>query len=205
MRTSTSRALGRALAPATAVALALSLAACSGGGTDEDAAAGAAPAEEADGGSDGSDVSDGSDGSDVAVAEDDAVVGAVAADASDRHPGGSLLTVRQVEVRERSVALDVSFVNGRPEPVQLNGRRVWLVDDQGNGYEFSEPEQNSDLEVGAGAELSGTLVFLGVLDPAATELSLKANVFEPDETIDLTDRNRQDRSPQMQVSGLPLP
>jgi hypothetical protein len=196
-------ALRRAVAPGLATTLVLGLAGCSLVATRDQAAAPEGEAVAVDAVETGT--ADGAGGSDVAESGSDRVVGFVSADASDRHPGGSLLTVRGVEVRERSVAVDVSFVNGRTEPVQLAGSNVWLLDDQGNAYEFDEPEQNADLEVGPGAELTGSLVFLGVLDPRATSLTLRTNVWQPEDTVDLSNRNRQERSPQMQVSDLPLP
>lgn len=144
-------------------------------------------------------------GSEVVQSDEDRVVGRVSASAEDRHPQGSLLTVEEVEVRERSIALDISLVNGRTDIIRLNNFRLWLVDDQDNSYEFSPPEQNANLEVAAGAELTGTIVFLGVLDPEATSLTLKSNVNDPLADIDLESRGFDGTTPKFLVEGLPLP
>lgn len=141
----------------------------------------------------------------MSVSGDDAVLGSAEADVQDRHPNGHLLTVEQVEVFERSIALQVALVNGRTDPISLSCNRLWLVDDVGNSYEFSPPEQNSGLEVGPGEELSGTVVLLGVLDPDATNLTLRTDVNDPQETIDTANRQNDGGSPKLLLEGLPLP
>jgi len=72
-------------------------------------------------------------------------------------------------------------------------------------YEFSPPEQNPDLEVGPGEELSGTVVLLGVLDPDATDLTLRTDVNDPQETIDTANRQNDGGSPKFLLEGPPLP
>lgn len=143
--------------------------------------------------------------SDVSSSDAETVLGSVEASVQDRHPQGHLLTASSVEVRDRSVAVDVSLVNGSTSDIQVSSNRLYLLDDVGNTYTFSPPEQNESLQVAPGAELTGTLVFLGVLDPAATSLSLLANVNDPQEAVDLADRENQGGYPELVLDGLPLP
>ena len=180
--------------------VALASAGCGLVGGGEDAAEGGGGSELSVSGGEGAE-----GGSSVVESDEDRVVGTVSASGQDRHPQGSLLTVNEVEVRERSIALDISLVNGRTDAIRLNNYRLWLVDDNDNSYEFSPPVQNANLEVGPGAELSGSLVFLGVLDPEATSLSLKSNVADPLDDIDLESRRNDGGTPKFLVEGLPLP
>lgn len=163
------------------------------------------PDEEEATSSSASEVSEVSGGSDVSGSGAETVVGSVDASVQDRHPEGHLLSASSVEVRDRSIAVEVALVNGSTRDIQMSSHRLHLVDDVGNTYEFSPPSQNEDLEVGPGAELTGTLVFLGVLDPEATSLSMLANVNDPEETVDLEDRDNQSTYPELVLDGLPLP
>lgn len=122
----------------------------------------------------------------------------------DRHPNGSLLQVTSVQVERTGVVVGVSVVNGHTDEIKLNTRGLYLQDDVGNGYNFREPAQNGDLAVAPGAELVGELVFLGVLDPSATELTLKTNVSDAEDTIDTTSRADWDTAPSMLVPGIPV-
>lgn len=144
-------------------------------------------------------------GTQVESGGDDASRGAVDVDASDRHPNGALLSASRVEVRERSVAVDMTLVNGFTDDVSLNGVGLWLVDDQGNSYAFDEPDQNADLTIGAGEELTGTLVFLGVVPADATSITLKSNVYDVEDPIDVNDRSGTSTNPEFLLEGLPLP
>ena len=155
--------------------------------------------------SSGTVVSEGSGGSDVSASDAESVLGSVDASVQDRHPQGHLLSASSVEVRERSIAVEVALVNGSTSDIQVSSNRLYLVDDVGNTYTFSPPEQNESLQVGPGAELTGTLVFLGVLDPAATSLTMLANVNDPEEAVDLEDRDNQGGYPELVLDGLPLP
>lgn len=148
---------------------------------------------------------EGQGGSEVSSSGGESVVGEVAADVQDRHPQGHLLTASAVQVRDRSIAVDVALVNGSTGEIQMGSNRLHLVDDAGNAYEFSPPTQNADLLVAPGAELTGTLVFLGVLDPEATSLTMLANVNDPEQAVDLEDRDNQGRYPELVLDGLPLP
>ena len=123
----------------------------------------------------------------------------------DRHPNGSLLQVTSVSVERTGIVVGISVVNGHTDEITLNSWGLYLQDDAGNGYNFREPAQNGDLALAPGAELVGDLVFLGVLDPSATELTLKTNVPDADTTIDTSARTDQDASPSMLVTGIPLP
>ncbi|GAA2025941.1 hypothetical protein WDZ16_01380 [Pseudokineococcus marinus] len=147
----------------------------------------------------------GSGGSEVSSSGGESVVGEVAADVQDRHPQGHLLTASAVQVRDRSIAVEIALVNGSTREIQMNSNRLHLLDDVGNAYEFSPPTQNEDLRVAPGAELSGTLVFLGVLDPSATSLTMLANVNDPEQAVDLEDRDNQGSYPELVLDGLPLP
>ena len=186
----------RRVVPAAVLAAVLGTASCGllgggdeAGGAEVPRSEGAAAAEDSEGSTSGG----------------ERVVGTVEASVQDRHPQGHLLSAGSVEVRERSIAVEVSLVNGSTRDIQMNSGRLWLVDDLGSTYEFSPPSQNEDLEVGPGAELTGTLVFLGVLDPEATSLTMLANVDDPTEVVDLEARDNQSRYPELVLDGLPLP
>jgi len=178
----TRRVLPRALA--LALALPLALGACSG-----DDGAG----------------SESANGTQVESGDQDRSLGRVDASAEDRHPNGAHLRVSSVELRERSVAVDVSLVNGHTQEIRLNGRGLWLVDEQGNAYAFDEPQQNANLTVGSGEELTGTLVFLGSVADDAGSLTLKTNRHNPEDNIDTSSRGRNDTNPEFLLEGLQLP
>jgi len=114
---------------ALVVAAALSTSACGlVGGADRDGGTGASESGGASAG-----------GSEVATSGDERVVGAVDASVQDRHPQGHLLSASSVEVRERSIAVEVSLVNGSTDDISIGNHRLWLVDDVGGTYEFSPP------------------------------------------------------------------
>jgi len=122
----------------------------------------------------------------------------------DRHQNGAVLTVQSVRVDRTGVVIGVSVINGHTHPVSLNARRMYVLDDRGNGYNFRPPAQNSNLTVEPGAELAGDLVFLGGVPQDATSLTLKTNVFNADENIDKASRFNQSRQPSFMVEGIPL-
>lgn len=121
----------------------------------------------------------------------------------DRHPSGTTLQVTSVQVEPTGVLVGVTVVNGYTSEISLNNLGVFVSDDQGNGYNLREP-QKDDLAVAPGAELVGELVFLGLLDPAATTLSQKTNVFDFEDPIDLGSRFGSSTSPAMLIEGIPL-
>ncbi len=129
-------------------------------------------------------------------------------DLVDRHPNGSVLQVRGVEVRARSVAVEVSVINGFPESIDLVNEGLfrdgwlWLVDDRGNTYRF---DGRASLTVGPGEELVGALVFLGPVPDDVEQVALKANVADPVEPIDPRDRDIGDNRPVFYVQGIPVP
>jgi hypothetical protein len=129
-------------------------------------------------------------------------------DLVDRHPNGSVLQVRAVEVRARSVEVEVSVINGFPEQIDLvteglfRDRWLWLVDDRGNAYRF---DGRASLTVGPGEELVGALVFLGPLPDDVEQVALKANVADPVEPVDARARDIGDSRPVFYVQGIPVP
>ncbi|MGF1662270.1 MAG: hypothetical protein ACFCVG_07320 [Kineosporiaceae bacterium] len=129
-------------------------------------------------------------------------------DLVDRHPNGSVLQVRAVEVRARSVEVEVSVINGFPERIDLvteglfRDRWLWLVDDRGNSYRF---DGRASLTVGPGEELVGALVFLGPLPDDVEQVALKANVADPVEPVDARERDLGDSRPVFYVQGIPVP
>jgi len=220
----------RAHHPALAVALgaALLVAGCSDGAAEPTAEApapaaptsaaptsAAAPAASPTGATPTSSGSTGSGGATSSPSPGSPTAGSTAAGApsadltslglQDRHPNGSLLQVTSVSVERTGIVVGISVVNGHTDEITLNSWGLYLQDDAGNGYNFREPAQNGDLALAPGAELVGDLVFLGVLDPSATELTLKTNVPDADTTIDTSARTDQDASPSMLVTGIPLP
>jgi len=122
----------------------------------------------------------------------------------DRHQNGAVLSVQSVRVDRTGVVIGVSVINGHTHPVSLNARRMYVLDDRGNGYNFRPPAQNSNLTVEPGAELAGDLVFLGVVPQDATSLTLKTNVFNADENIDKASRFNKSRHPSFMVEGIPV-
>lgn len=122
----------------------------------------------------------------------------------DRHPNGSSIQVTSLTVERTGIVVGVTVVNGYTDEISLNARGLYLQDDNGNGYNFREPAQNSALAVAPGAELVGELVFLGVLDPTATSLTLKGNVYDAQETIDLAARSSTSITPALLVGGIPV-
>ena len=142
----------------------------------------------------------GSTGSATAAATDLTSLGL-----QDRHPDGTTLQVTSVAVERTGIVVGVTVVNGYTDEIRLNSRGVFVQDDAGNGYNFREPAQNADLAVAPGAELVGELVFLGVLDPSATELTLKTNVDDAEDPVDTTNRYDRSTTPELLVTGIPLP
>jgi hypothetical protein len=129
-------------------------------------------------------------------------------DLVDRHPNGSVLEVRAVQVRARSVAVEVSVINGFPDTIDLvtdglfRDRWLWLVDDRGNTYRY---DGRATLTVGPGEQLVGALVFLGPLPDDVEQVALLANVADPAEPVDPRDRDVDDSRPVFYVQGIPVP
>lgn len=141
----------------------------------------------------------------ISAPDQPAAAGSTEVSLSDRHPNGAVLAVTGVEVRARSVAIDVSLVNGFPEDIRLNARGLWVIDDQGNAYAFAEPAENAQLAVGPGEELSGRLVFLGEVPPAVSALTVLSNVPDASDGVDVADRNDRSTTPEFLVEEIPVP
>jgi len=122
-----------------------------------------------------------------------------------RHPNGTVLKVTGIAGAATSTTISIEAVNGFTETITLNGRGIHVRDDVGNRYNFVEPEQNADLELLAGATLTGSLTFLGAIDQKATALRLLVNVYDVDESIDLDDRYDRATSPEFQIDDIPVP
>ncbi len=129
-------------------------------------------------------------------------------DFTDRHPDGATLQIRGIEVRQRSVVLEISLINGYKDRVSLandsffRSREMWLVDNLGNAYRF---DGKADVSVGPGEELVGSLVFLGVPPATASTVSLKTNVSDPAAAIDFDQRQRDSDVPVFFIDDIPLP
>lgn len=122
----------------------------------------------------------------------------------DRHPNGTVLEVTSVAAGPDAVVVGVTVTNGYSEAIRLNSRGVFLLDDLGNGYPLQPPELNERLRVPAGQRLSGELVFPGEVDPRATSLTLKTNVYNADDTVDTTSRSAEVTTPVLLVPDLPV-
>lgn len=129
-------------------------------------------------------------------------------DYTDRHPNGSTLQVTSIEIRERSLVVGVSLVNGYRDRVSLatNGffrdNDIWLVDNLGNAYRF---DGKADVSVAPGEELRGSLVFLGVPPVDARTVTIKTNVNDPAAAVDFNERDRDNDAPVFSIEGIPLP
>lgn len=119
-----------------------------------------------------------------------------------RHPNGSLVKVTAIAFAPTSVTVSVEAINGYTRQIELNARRIHLVDDKGNAFNFVEPAQNSDMQITPGGTLTGDLTFLGVLDRQATSLRLTFNVYDVEEIVDLADRSRTATSPEFQFDKI---
>lgn len=123
----------------------------------------------------------------------------------DGHQNGVTLTVTAVTTTPTTTVLAVSAVNGGTRPVRLNGIRTYLVDDRGGGHDLESPPADDELRVAAGGRRTARLVYTGGVDPAATTLTLKMNVFAPDDPIDVTDRFGGDTLPALLIRDIPVP
>lgn len=109
----------------------------------------------------------------------------------DRHPSGAYMEINAVKVRENSIAVAFEAINGHNEASQFNQIPMWLIDNEGNEYKYSAPEQNQKLIVPAGARASGTLVFLGKFSPTATTVTLRTNVGQDSLKDPLSSKDRK--------------
>ena len=125
-------------------------------------------------------------------------------DVSLRHPNGTLVRLTRVTTAGNQVGLDFEATNGFTSEIELNSNGVWLLDDQGNEYNFTESPDNSTLRVGSGATLAGTLVFLGPIDAQANALQLRFNVY-PDEDFDIAEGYDESTRPGFIFRDLPVP
>lgn len=96
-----------------------------------------------------------------------------------RHPNGSVLRLRGVALAPTSISVQVEVVNGLDRLIRLaytvGNRELRLEDDRGSSYQFVPPPDNELLQIEPRGTLSGTLVFYGVPDPAATALRIQFN------------------------------
>lgn len=129
-------------------------------------------------------------------------------DLVDRHPNGAVLQVRSIQVRPRSIAVEVSVINGYVDRISLTNSGMfsdswlWLVDDLGNSYRY---DGRAPLGIGPGEELVGALVFLGSMAEDAGTVALKSNVTDPAEPIDFRERDIDEDRPAFFVEGIPVP
>ncbi len=85
-----------------------------------------------------------------------------------RHPNGTVFRLKQIGYGPTSINIDVEVINGFTESIELAGRSnegAHLADDLNNQYNFVKPATNTTLRVDPGATLTGTLAFLGPIDP----------------------------------------
>lgn len=128
-------------------------------------------------------------------------------DYTDRHPNGTTLQVVGMEVRRNAIAVKIDVVNGHTDTVELTGRSnagAFLIDDTGVSYKLSRPEENPDLELGPGDQLTGMLVFFGRVPPEASSVTLKMNVYDRDDEVGGDDRYDQTSQPRFQIDDIPL-
>lgn len=128
-----------------------------------------------------------------------------ALDLRQRHPNGTVLRVLGISATATTTTVQIEAVNGFTREIELNVRGIHLADDLGNGYNFVDPDQNAKLAVPPGGTLTGTLTFLGQIEPKATKLRLLINTFGPDETVDINAEFDKARSPAFQIDDIPVP
>lgn len=112
-----------------------------------------------------------------------------------------------IEVRRTAIAVKIDVVNGHTDTVELTGRTnagAFLIDDTGVSYKLSRPEDNSDLQLGPGDQLTGSLVFFWRIPPEASSVTLKMNVYDPDDEVGDDDRYHQASQPRFQIDDIPL-
>jgi hypothetical protein len=179
--TSSSNPLARRLAVALVVcALALGAAAC---GDDDGGGGGSAIGEATGGDTDSGDGSDGSsDGGDAGGSTgtpQDADL-----DVQARSSEGATLTVSSIAFEGDNILVDLEVLNGSPEEISIHDTtwtetQLRLVDDEGNAYNFLQPDDAEDISLDAvaqGESISGTLEFMGPLVGETQELRLVTNM-----------------------------
>jgi hypothetical protein len=133
--------------------------------------------------------------------------GTTVVDVEQRHPNGSVLRVTGVTVAATSITLQVEVVNGLADRIFLgySGNTMRLDDDLGTTYEFLPPPDNEDLEIEGRGTLTGSFVFYGVPDPAATSLRLQSGVSGdgPRRTADVQSQSANETFPVFTVD-IPL-
>lgn len=97
-------------------------------------------------------------------------------DISESHANGVVIQISQVRFEPNAIELDVEILNGYDGTAELHGgltkHHMYLTDDLGNEHPLSPSPDNENLEVEKGESLEGALVFLGRVDPDATELTV---------------------------------
>jgi hypothetical protein len=194
----TSRRLRAALA--APVLAGLILAAC-GGGDDEAAPAGGAPADDATEAGEPDETP--GDETDEVTATTVQVTTRLPADADldmqDNHPNGTVLIARRVTFHDDRIQVELSVTNGATREIRLSSfGRLTLRDDLGNSYRFSAPPSNPDVRVTAQSSIEGTFVFLGRIHPRASSLTLTTN------STHSNDRSEHSTRPRIVIDGIPV-
>ena len=126
----------------------------------------------------------------------------VALDLEQRHPNGTYVHVTGVSFTRNSISVAVEVINGSLDQVELNDKRIYLLDSVGNGYNFVPPPENPNLQIARGATLRGSLTFLGPVDRRATVLSLRVNVYRATDTVDIASEYKYATAPAFQIDGI---
>lgn len=96
---------------------------------------------------------------------------------TETHPSGATVTVTGLTIDDRAVYVDLEAFNPSQEDIRLaeSGRYIRLEAPQGRTFDFRPPEDNPDLSVPSGGELTATLGFVGQLSDDDVTLDLLLN------------------------------
>jgi hypothetical protein len=177
-------------------------AACSEGGRDDEALPEAHPAGDTD--TDGGASDSGDDGADREATPQGQTL-----DLEMRTPGGVTLTVSRLSFEDGDIFVDAGVVNSSSDDVTFHGgndgalrsKRLRLVDDAGNEYDFVEATYDESspflgtggIDLAPGESIRGTFAFRGPLSGEPGRISLVTNVHAAD--IDGFDLDSQTAGP----------
>lgn len=126
-------------------------------------------------------------------------------DRKSSHPRREVtVEVTGVEIHDRAVYVMIKAISRDESDLSLavGSRSVFLVDDRGNLYPWQPPNENSNLRMSLGDELTARLGFIGPIDEDAESLTFFMNYDGPERAINL-DLNAP--APSFKFEDLPIP
>lgn len=126
-------------------------------------------------------------------------------DRKSSHPRREVtVEVTGVEIHDRAIYVTIKAISRDETDLSLAAasRSVFLVDDRGNLYPWQPPNENSNLGMSLGDELTARLGFIGPIDEEAESLTFFMNYDGPERAINL-DLNAP--APSFKFEDLPIP